>query len=48
MVAAVRDDPARRLGLVYRAASSTDAFPQAQCLKDWRLRWISGGGWVCG
>ena len=19
-----------------------------QCLKDWRLAWISGGGWVCG
>ena len=21
---------------------------EAQCLKAWRLAWISGGGWVCG
>lgn len=26
----------------------TCAAVQAQCLKDWRLAWISGGGWVCG
>lgn len=30
------------MGRVYQGVS------RGQCLKDWRLAWISGGGCVCG
>jgi eukaryotic-like serine/threonine-protein kinase len=44
---AVRPVPRPRPGRRHLLRPRPEAFG-AQCLKDWRLAWISGGGWVCG
>ena len=36
------------MGRVFLGASADGRLAIAQCLKDSRLAWISGGGWVCG